>query len=297
MKLNNLVVLGSGLIGGSLAKAAKELGIADRVSVVNRSIESSEAAVAQGAADSAHTYEQLSSVLEKLVSGDLVVVAVPVNSYQLVFGQIADQLPAGVVLTDVGSTKVVVIDSARQQWGDNLGFFVPGHPIAGSEKSGIDAANSALFQNRRTILTPLKSNSDETVKLVADFWQAIGADVDQMTPEHHDEILAATSHLPHLLAYGLVDSLYTLDQKTEVFRYAAGGFRDFTRIAQSDPVMWRDIFLANRDALITQLENFEEHIADLRKAIELEDVESVQTILERAQSARKLYMETNKKPS
>lgn len=301
MKLNHLVVLGSGLIGGSLAMAARQRSVAATVSVVNRSMASSQSAVEQGAADCAYTYDQLTKVLKQLSAGDLVVVAVPVNSYQSVFERIGGDLPEGVLLTDVGSTKVRVIEAARSQWCDGpetkdkgLEFFVPGHPIAGSEKSGVDAADPKLYENRKTILTPLASNPEQAVNLVADFWRAIGAEVDQMTPEHHDDILAATSHLPHLLAYGLVDSLYTLDQKTEVFRYAAGGFRDFTRIAQSDPVMWRDIFLANKRALAKQLENFEEHIADLRKAIDSEDIESVQAILERAQAARKLYMETNK---
>ena len=293
MKVNNLVVLGSGLIGASLAKAAKERAVAARVAVVNRRAETGEIAVNTGVADAGYSYEQLSSLFAGLGAGDLVVVAVPVHSYQGVFGQIANQLPESVLLTDVGSTKVAVIEQARQQWGEELGFFVPGHPIAGSEKSGVNAADSELYKGRRTILTPLPSNSDQAVQFVAEFWRSVGAEVDQMSPEHHDEILAATSHLPHLLAYSLVDSLYTLDQKTEVFRYAAGGFRDFTRIAQSDPVMWRDIFLANRDALISQLENFEEHIADVRKSIETSDVESLQAILERAQAARKLYAETN----
>lgn len=297
MKSNNLVVLGSGLIGGSLAKAAKQNGIADNVTVVNRNIQASDTAVAQGAADQARTYEQLDDVLGQLGTGDIVVVSVPVKSYQSVFEKIGNQLPAGVVLTDVGSTKVAVIEAAQKQWNNDLSFFVPGHPIAGSEQSGIEAADSALFLNRRTIITPLESNSESIVKLVADFWRAIGADVDLMEPAHHDEILAATSHLPHFLAYGLVDSLYTLDQQTEVFRYAAGGFRDFTRIAQSDPVMWRDIFLANSEALVKQLENFEEHISDLRKTIESADIESLQAILERAQAARKLYVEMNQSDS
>ena len=293
MKVNNLVVLGSGLIGASLAKAAKERAVAAHVVVVNRRAETGEIAVNTGVADAGYSYEQLSSLLAGLGAGDLVVAAVPVHSYQGVFGQIANQLPESVLLTDVGSTKVAVIEQARQQWGEELGFFVPGHPVAGSEKSGVNAADSELYEGRRTILTPLPSNSDHAVQFVAEFWRSVGAEVDQMSPEHHDEILAATSHLPHLLAYGLVDSLYTLDQKTEVFRYAAGGFRDFTRIAQSDPVMWRDIFLANCDALISQLENFEEHIADVRTSIETSDVESLQAILERAQAARKLYAETN----
>ena len=286
--MNHLIVLGSGLMGGSLAKAARLNGLARNIAVVNRSIESSNAAVALGAADSAHTYDQLEHLLGQLGVGDLVVVAVPVKSYRTVFERIGTGLPRGVVLTDVGSTKVAVIEAARRQWGDNTGFFVPGHPVAGSEQSGITAADASLYQGCRTIITPLESNPEQAIETVTKFWCALGSEVDQMSPEHHDEVLAATSHLPHLLAYGLVDSLCTLDQKKEVFRYVAGGFRDFTRIAQSDPVMWRDIFLANSEALVAQLQNFEEHLADLRKSIESADDRSVQAILERAQAARKL---------
>lgn len=293
MKINNLVVLGSGLIGASLAKAARTRKLTANVAVVNRRSETNEAAINNGVADIGYTYDQLATLLAGLSSGDIVVAAVPVKAYAEVFGLIADQLPDGVVLTDVGSTKVEVIYAAKAQWGKQPGFFVPAHPIAGSERSGVEAANETLFTSRRTIITPLECNNEEAVNRVRRLWEAIGAEVDVMEPRHHDEILAATSHLPHLLAYGLVDSLYTLDQKTEVFRYAAGGFRDFTRIAESDPVMWRDVFLANKGSLIKQLENFEAHLAELHKAIETGDSETIETILERAQNARKLYRETN----
>ena len=293
MQSKNLVVLGSGLIGASLAKAAREAGCVESVSVVNRSLSTSRRAVDLGVADAGYSYDQLPDICAELMAGDLVVVAVPVKSYTDIFALIGDRIPQGVVLTDVGSTKVEVINAARQQWGDNLSFFVPGHPIAGSEKSGVDAADADLFKGRRTIITPLSSNSEQAVQLLSDLWASVGAEVDLMDAQHHDDILAATSHLPHFLAYSLVDSLYTLDQKSEVFRYAASGFRDFTRIAESDPIMWRDVFLANKKALISQLKNFETHVEALRLAIESEDSETIELILERSQAARKFYMESN----
>lgn len=287
-----LVVLGSGLIGASLAKAAKQRNVVGSVTVVNRRLETSEIAVELGIADKAKNYDDLPEVLAQLNAGDVVVVSVPVNSYLSVFEQIGNLLPVGVALTDVGSTKITVLEDAKKQWPsvEALSMFVPGHPIAGSEQSGVEAANPDLYVRRRVILTPTEATDLNAVDSVKHLWQAVGAEVDLMDAEHHDEILAATSHLPHLLAYGLVDSLVTLeDQKSEVFRYAAGGFRDFTRIAQSDPVMWRDIFLANKSSLVNQLENFEEHLSELREVIESGDGTALQKILERAQTARKHY--------
>lgn len=293
MSIKNLVVLGSGLIGGSVAKAARQSGVVKKVTVLNRRLETSERAVALGIADEGYDYSHLATVCAGLTKGDLVLVAVPVYTYANIFEQLDDMLPAGVILTDVGSTKAEVVRAARQNWKGDLSYFVPGHPIAGSERSGVEASDDQLFHQRRTIITPIAENSDFAIKQVKSFWESLGAKVDTMDVDHHDEILAATSHLPHLLAYGLVDSLVTLDQKTEVFRYAAGGFRDFTRIAESDPVMWRDIFLANRDALLKQLENFEDHLKELHQAIVDGDSQTIETILERAQAARKVFSETS----
>ncbi len=295
MSINNLVVLGSGLIGGSVAKSAREAGVVNNVIVLNRQIETSDRAVALGIADIAKDYSQLAEVCGSLGQGDLVLVAVPIYSYASIFDQLADLLPAGVILTDVGSTKAEVVNAAREHWQGDLSYFVPGHPIAGSEKSGVEASDGQLFQKRRTIITPIEESAEFAINRVRDFWESLGAEVDIMDVTHHDEILAATSHLPHLLAYSLVDSLVTLDQSTEVFRYAAGGFRDFTRIAESDPVMWRDIFVANRDALLKQLENFEEHLKELHVAITDGDTQTIESILERAQAARKVFSETSPK--
>ena len=288
--LDRLLVLGSGLIGGSLAQAACNSSEIRRVTVMNRSAATNQRALELGIANDCRTYDELTQTLTELSAGDLVVVAVPVKTYPRIFSMIAGHLPAGVLLTDVGSTKVSVIEAAHAQWPEPC-FFIPGHPIAGSEQTGVEAANSSLFVNRRTILTPLDCNSNVDVEIVADLWRAIGANVDVMQPRNHDLILGATSHLPHLLAFALVDALSRLDQKSEIFRYAAGGFRDFTRIAESDPEMWRDIFLSNSAALLEQLDHFDDHLKLLRSAIEKADGREIETILERAQRARRHYRE------
>ncbi len=287
-----LVVIGTGLIGSSLSKAAIECNIYDNVWAVNRSDATNIQAKELGIAKNTATYAELGDLMASLVAGDLVVVAIPVRAHRKIFELLKPLLPEGVVLTDVGSAKAVIMEAAIEVWGELPSFFVPGHPIAGSEKSGVTAVNPDLFKGRRCILTPSEKTNSEAVGLVRGLWEALGAEVDQMAADHHDEILGATSHLPHVLAYAIVDALFTLEQKTEVFRYAAGGFRDFTRIAESDPVMWRDIFLTNRDAILGQLDNFEAHLADLRAAIEASDPEKIEAILERSRDARKLYLET-----
>lgn len=295
-----LVVIGTGLIGSSLAKAAKAACARsgfETVWAINRSEQTNVDAIKLGVADKTATYAELESVMGSLVAGDLVVVAVPVYVYPSIFESLKPLLPEGVWLTDVGSSKAAIVEAAKQVWGQPPAFFVPGHPIAGSEKTGVSAVNSELFEKRRCILTPHLNTDTAAIEVVKSLWESVGAEVDIMGSHQHDDILAATSHLPHVLAYAIVDALYTLEQKTEIFRYAAGGFRDFTRIAASDPVMWRDIFLSNRGAILQQLDNFESHLADLRAAIEASDSTALDSILERSQGARKLFSEINNKPS
>ena len=291
----SLVVLGTGLIGGSLGKAACAFAEFDTVWAVNRLAHTNDLAIELGVADKAATYDELETVAKTLSAGDIVVVAVPVGVYQAVFELLKPLLPSGVVVTDVGSSKVTIIESAKAVWGEALDFFVPGHPIAGSEKTGVAAANAELFKGRRCILTPDARTDPKAIDAVRSLWRSVGSEVDLMDAGHHDDVLAATSHLPHILAYAIVDALYTLEQKTEIFRYAAGGFRDFTRIAASDPVMWRDIFLANKASILHQLDNFEAHLADLRSAIETNNSSDIDAILERSQGTRKLFSELQSK--
>ena len=186
MSINNLVVIGSGLIGGSVAKSARESGLANKVTVFNRQKETSDRAVELGIADIAKEYSQLAEVCAGLGQGDLVLVAVPIYSYSSIFDQLGDLLPTGVILTDVGSTKAEVVNAAREHWQGDLSCFVPGHPIAGSEKSGIEASDGQLFQKRRTIITPLEESSEVAISIVRGFWESLGAEVDIMDVVHHD---------------------------------------------------------------------------------------------------------------
>jgi prephenate dehydrogenase len=189
-----------------------------------------------------------------------------------------------------------VVSAARTALGTRLADFVPGHPIAGTERSGVEASFASLFVGRRVVLTPLPENKPETVLRVRTMWQVAGAEVVEMSIEHHDEVLAATSHLPHLLAYALVDLLVQLEDRREVFAFAAGGFRDFTRIASSDPVMWRDISLANRAAIGHMLRAYRGKLDGLIAAVENGDAEALQSLFARAKAARDALINNNQKP-
>lgn len=215
----------------------------------------------------------------------------PVGATEAVLRSVRDVLAPDAIITDVGSVKGAVVDAARAALGTLPAGFVPGHPIAGGEKSGVGAANADLYVNHKVILTPLESTSSDALHRVRDLWTAVGANVLVMEPAHHDEVLAATSHLPHMLAYALVDSLARLEEHDEVFRYAAGGFRDFTRIASSNPVMWRDICIANREALARMLGRFSGELAELTAAVEGGDGERLLEIFARAKRARDRYVD------
>jgi prephenate dehydrogenase len=217
---------------------------------------------------------------------DMVVLATPVGSMAEILGAIAPYLAKGAVVTDVGSVKGTIAAAARTALGAKLSGFVPGHPIAGTERTGVEASFSSLFVGRRVVLTPLPETSIEAVARVRAMWQAAGAEVVSMSVEHHDTVLAATSHLPHLLAYALVDMLAQLDDSREIFAFAAGGFRDFTRIASSDPVMWRDISLANRTAIADMLKKYRAEVDGLITAVAAGDGAVLQALFARAKTAR-----------
>ncbi|MFP5384191.1 MAG: bifunctional prephenate dehydrogenase/3-phosphoshikimate 1-carboxyvinyltransferase, partial [Gammaproteobacteria bacterium] len=224
---------------------------------------------------------------------DLVVLAMPVGATEPVLAAVRDVLSPDAILTDVGSVKGAVVDAARAALGVLPAGFVPGHPIAGAEKSGVSAANSELYVNHKVILTPVDETSADALHRVRELWEAVGAQVLVMTPSHHDEVLAATSHLPHLLAYTLVDCLAHLQDNREIFRYAAGGFRDFTRIASSDPVMWRDIFLNNRDGALKVLDRYRQDLDAMRAAIAASDGEAMLGVFTRAKAARDHFTAMN----
>jgi prephenate dehydrogenase len=226
---------------------------------------------------------------------DMVVLATPVGTMPEMLKTIAPYLGDAAIVTDVGSVKGTVTAAARTALGTKLATFVPGHPIAGTERSGVEASLASLFVGRRVVLTPLPENKSETVLRVRAMWQAAGADVVEMSVEHHDEVLAATSHLPHLLAYALVDLLAQLEDRREVFAFAAGGFRDFTRIASSDPVMWRDISLANRAAIVQMLKHYRGELDGLITAIANGDGDKLQQLFTRAKAARDAFINNESK--
>ena len=279
--INRLAIIGVGLIGGSLARALREADVCGEIVGCGRDRAQLEKAAALGIVDRFTT-----DPAEAVAGADMVVLAVPVGSMGSVFARIAGSLAADAVITDVGSTKASVVAAVREVAGSLPGGFVPGHPIAGTEKSGVEASFASLFQGRRVILTPHETTHAEALARVRAMWEACGAQVTTMGIAHHDEVLAATSHLPHLLAYALVDSLARMEDRTEVFAYAAGGFRDFTRIASSDPTMWRDICLANREALLALLERFGADLSRLTDAVREGDGAQLMETFERAKAAR-----------
>ena len=283
--IQQLTVIGVGLIGGSLARALRRAGFVGEVVGCGRSLGNLQRARELGVVDRYHQ-----DPAQAVAGADLVFIAVPLGAMAATFASIRDHLAPGAILTDGGSVKGSVVADARQVFGRLPPRFVPGHPIAGTEQSGVEASFAELYRNRRVILTPLPETDPVATAQVQAMWEACGAEVTQMAVDHHDEVLAATSHLPHLLAYGLVDSLARLRENDEIFRYAAGGFRDFTRIASSHPIMWRDICLANREALGQMLARFQRELAELAADVEGGDGEALLAVFERAKAARDRYV-------
>nr|WP_041770366.1 bifunctional prephenate dehydrogenase/3-phosphoshikimate 1-carboxyvinyltransferase [Pseudomonas resinovorans] len=279
-----LVVIGLGLIGGSFAKGVREKGLCAEVVGVDKDPESCRIAVETGVVDRCE-----SDLATACRGADVIQLAVPILAMEKLLAELATLDLGNAVLTDVGSAKGNVVRAAQNVFGEMPARFVPGHPIAGSEKSGVEAANSSLFRRHKVILTPLANTDPAALQCVDQLWRALGADVEHMDVEHHDEVLAATSHLPHLLAFGLVDSLAKRSENLEIFRYAAGGFRDFTRIAGSDPVMWHDIFLANRDAVLRILDAFRADLDALRGAVDAGDGHELLGVFTRARFAREHF--------
>ena len=284
--VGRLAVIGVGLIGGSLARALRAAGKVDQIVGCGRGKANLDEAVALGVIDrSTH------DIAEAVRDADVVFLSVPLGAMRGAFAAMRDSLPATALITDGGSAKGSVVADCRAAAPELLARFVPGHPIAGTENNGVAASFAELYQNRRVILTPLAENDAASVVRVREMWQACGAEVTEMPVQHHDEVLAATSHLPHMLAFGLVDMLARLKENDEVFRYAAGGFRDFTRIASSNPVMWRDICIANRQALGPMLAAFADEMNELAARIGAADGDALLAIFERAKAARDRYVD------
>ncbi len=279
--IERLCVIGVGLIGGSLARALRDAGHVREIVGASRNPAHLQRAVELGVIDRFDT--DLASAVQ---GADMIFVSVPLGAMGAVFQSIRNALADGAVVTDGGSVKASVVADISEAIGEIPSWFVPGHPIAGTEQSGVDASFSELYKDRRVILTPLAETDATAVSRVRAMWEAVGATVSEMDVTHHDEVLAATSHLPHVLAYTLVESLARMSEQREIFEYAAGGFRDFTRIASSDPVMWRDICLANGEALLNMLERFNRDLASLSEAIRASDGDRILQIFSEAKSAR-----------
>ncbi len=276
----NITIVGVGLIGGSFALALRESGIEARFTGVGRNEQSLRRAVELGIVDNYST-----TLPEAVAESDLVLLATPVGSIDSVLEQMAPALPPNTVVTDAGSVKQSVIESARQRL-RHFENFVPAHPIAGTEHSGVEAGFASLYRGRRLILTPVAETSATAAGRVEELWKSTGAVIEQMDPQHHDAVFAATSHLPHMVAFSLVETLYRMDQESPLLHHAGGGFADYTRIASSDPVMWRDVCLYNRDALLSSLDKFKGGLDSLIDAVESKDGDALEQLFTIAKQTR-----------
>lgn len=284
--IERLCIVGVGLIGGSVARAARRAGLCRRIVGVDANPANLQRALALRVID-----QGIADIAEAAKGADMVLIAVPVRATEAVLAALKPVWNAKSIYTDAGSTKINVVDTARRIFGEMPGNFVPGHPIAGAECSGVDAAHPDLFRHKRVILTPTAETNPEALKHVAGLWRDLGAEVAEMEPLRHDQVLAATSHLPHVTAFALVDMLGREDETETIFRYAAGGFRDFTRIASSDAAMWRDICLANRGPILQRIEGLRQELADVAALVENEDGEALLQLFQRAKAARQRFLD------
>ena len=282
-----IALVGVGLIGSSIAHAARRAGCASHIAGYSRSPESRAAAARVGFCDSLHD-----DMATCAADADIVVLCLPIGALGAAAAAIAPALKPGAILTDVGSVKMAVVRDISPHVPEGV-HFVPGHPIAGTENSGPDSGFATLFDNRWCILTPPPGADAAAVARLTAFWTALGSTVDIMEPRHHDMVLAITSHLPHLIAYNIVGTAADLEDVTqsEVIKYSAGGFRDFTRIAASDPTMWRDVFLNNREAVLEMLQRFTEDLTALQRAIRWGDGDSLYTLFDRTRAIRRSIIE------
>ncbi|WP_197737359.1 MULTISPECIES: prephenate dehydrogenase [Methylomonas] len=284
-----LCLIGTGLIGGSLARAVRSLGLAHEIVAFGRDsdVANLQTALKLGVIDA--YFSQISQALEH---ADLVIVATPVGAMASVFAAIRPYWQAETVYSDVGSTKGSVIAALESVFGEVPANFVPAHPIAGAERSGVEASNRELFQNRRVIVTPLQNTDAAALHAISELWRRVGASVSTMSVQHHDTVLAATSHLPHILAFALVGLLGKKDEQREIFKYAAGGFKDFSRIASSDPTMWLDICLANKQEIIPLIQNLKGELDRIEQMIEAGQEQELYAAFSYANRARQRFLDT-----
>ena len=280
-------IIGCGLIGSSLARAMKEKNLAEKIASSNRSNLINKKVIELKIVD------ESSSETEKMVVGsDLIIIATPLSSYEEVILKIKDSLKSGCILTDVGSVKGIILNLIEKHIPKNVSW-IPSHPIAGTEESGPEAGFSELFKNRWCILTPSKNAKKKEINLLKDFWEKIGSKVDIMEAKKHDHILSITSHIPHLVAYNIVSTSLNIqdEKKSEIVKYSASGLRDFTRIAASNPIMWRDIFIQNKKNTSEMVDKFINNLEELKKAIENEDEKKLEKIFSKTKKIRKDIVE------
>jgi prephenate dehydrogenase len=282
--IEKICIIGVGLIGSSLAKALKNTGQAKFICGYGR-----DAARLEKAKELSIIDDYSIKLKEAVINSDIVIIATPVGSYEEVLVGIKPYLKSDTLVTDVGSTKRSVIEAAEKVFGNLPHNFIPAHPIAGKEKSGFEACDGELFVNKKVIITPLENNDDESISQVQNMWEKVGSEVDFMTPESHDELLGMTSHLPHMLAFSLMN--YLISQNPSASVYAAGGFKDFTRIASGDNVMWRDICLNNKDQIIAHIEGYQKSLSALSEAIDNGDIEQLDSIFSNAKASRESWLD------
>ena len=292
--IHKLVVIGVGLIGGSFALALREAGRVQHITGIGRSRENMRRALALGEID-----EIAENIESALKDAELVFLAVPVGQTGEIMAQISAYLAPSTIVTDAGSTKQDVVAAARSHLAPHLKNFVPGHPVAGAEKSGAGAANADLFRGKNVVLTPLEETRREATQKVTELWEACGARVSRMSANRHDEILAAVSHLPHVLAFALMNHVVSAGadgsddaHDNELLRFAGSGFRDSTRIAGSSPEMWRDICLGNREALLNQIDAYQKELTAVREMLAHSDGDALERFFANARSARERWLKS-----
>ncbi|MCQ8128907.1 prephenate dehydrogenase [Methylomonas rivi] len=284
-----LCVIGTGLIGGSIARAAREQGLCEEIVAFGREKNLPNLQLAQELGVIDRFYTDIGLALH---NADLVIVATPVGSMRSIFEAIKPYWHPEALYSDAGSTKGSVVEAVEAAFGHVPSNFVPAHPIAGAERSGVEAAQADLFRNRRLIITPLENTDAALVEKLSRFWQQIGSSVSLMSVEHHDTVLAATSHLPHILAFALVGLLGRKDEQREIFKYAAGGFKDFSRIASSDPTMWQDICLANKHEIIPLIQQFKAELSHIEQLLADDNTRQLFDTFTYARNARQRFLET-----
>ena len=277
--LNKITIIGVGLIGGSLAKAIKENQLANKVCGYGRDQSRLEKAKNNNIID------ELSTNIDEAVKGaDIVVIATPVGTFKQILEAIEPLITEQVIISDVGSTKTNIVKIVNEVLGEKSKCFLPAHPIAGKEKSGFEVSVPDLFKDKKTIITPLENNAPESIKVIHDMWIGTGAEVDYLSPESHDELLGMTSHLPHMLAFSLVN--YLVSQSPNASIYAGGGFKDFSRIASGDAVMWRDICIHNKEQIIDHLKGYQSTLSELIDAIDDDDSKRLEMLFTTAKNTR-----------